>query len=211
MIEEHCPLADLWISLRLKFSFSCLLIECVWRFTLRSAAVTSFPSSSPAGRKAFTLNVTCHCNSTGKQHGHHPARWTDLIKEAFLGENWLESLPSHSSGQINRWTAWTSCTNGLATRRYLMFQFSTVLSWHPYQFAISKQGKPADLNVWKNRLEVAKLDRGCRLPSSSRRRSRHWNSWSCPGTASKIDLNRSRLHFKFLTIIGLSIIPMRNI
>ena len=90
-----------------------------------------------------------------------------------------------------------------------MFQFSTVLSWHSYQFAISKQGKPADLNVWKNRLEVAKLDRGCRLPSSSRRRSRHWNSWSCPGTASKIYLNRSRLHFKFLTIIGLPIIPKR--
>ena len=77
--------------------------------------MTSLPSSSPAGRKAFTWDA--NCKYSPKQS------WTNLVEKSLLGENWLKSLPSQGGRQVDRWSTWT-CTNGLATRRHLENKFA---------------------------------------------------------------------------------------
>ena len=77
--------------------------------------MTSLPSSSPAGRKAFTWDA--NCKYSPKQS------WTNLVEKSLLGENWLKSLPSQGGRQVDRWSTW-ACTNGLATRRHLENKFA---------------------------------------------------------------------------------------
>ena len=149
--------------------------KCYNRPTLRSAAVTSLPSSSPAGRKAFTWEVLLIAIAKWYQTMLDKST-PNLVKKSLLGENWLKSLSSQRSGQVDRWSTWPS-TNGLATRRHLLICFT--FQCFALQSICRRPDPDTNLNVGKNGLEVTELNRGCRLASPSRSWGRHWYSWSC--------------------------------
>lgn len=149
--------------------------KCPCRPTLRSAAVTSLPSSSPAGRKAFTCDVIFI--TTTKLH------------QAMLNKPCQEILPGRELAeeplQSGQWTSqqmvhltlhqWPHHQEAPAHMFY--FALQSICGW-PYP--------DTNLDVWKNGLEVTELNRGGRLTSPSRSRGRHWYSWSCSRTEANL-------------------------